>query len=317
MGFALKDDKDFEVLRKIGTPTAQAGNDEFAAIRQKLDDMEQGRNAAGVPALVTAPVTTRRRRRTQAQSQNERSMQMNQTTPTATQGPKFEDLLAKAKEYGADRAQGADAQVKFALMVMEAGYLGTVDLTPHKHGQNRRDGMVLAETYVRARTGATVFDTKSDSARKLISNLDKCIKLGGDHRWGGSEPMSTVNDLLRFRQSEKKAGSKKLDDAFNTLMRFATAQLKSDTMLTGPALQAFVYRRETEARDAEDVLDSVRKMLTKLTQGKVANCHDADASAEVKAAIKQISTRLTNIAKSKGAAQNGPASATAPQQATA
>lgn len=213
--------------------------------------------------------------------------------------PTFDELCSKAEALGADKGSGADAQIKFAMMVVEAAYLGSLDLDPNKHGTDRRDGIVLAERYVKGRTGATIFDTKSDSARKLVSNLDKCIKLGSLPKWGQGQPLQNVNDLMTHRQKEKKA-NKKVDDAFNTLMRYATQQLKRDTLIVDDELKAFVYKRETAQRTAEDVLEAIRKTANQLQAGKVSNCPDIDTSDEVKAIVRACTKRLINIAKAKG-----------------
>lgn len=229
--------------------------------------------------------------------------------------PSWDSLVQIARDLGAQAGQGKDVQIKFALKVIEGAYLGALSIDPHKHGTDRRDGLVLAEEYVRAQNTAVIFDAKAPNQRKLVSNLDKCIKLGMSPKWGVGEPLQTVNELMTLRQNEKKAG-KKVDDAFNSLMRFATAQLKRDTLLHGNDLKAFVYKRETDPRAAEDVLESVRKTLNALKSGKVSNCPDIDTSNEVQEAIRLMTKRLTAIAKAKGGnAQPATAGAAAPKAA--
>lgn len=218
--------------------------------------------------------------------------------------PSFDDLCTKALALGADKGNGQDAQIKFAMMIVEAAYLGSLDLDPNKHGNDRRDGIVLAEKYVQGRTGATIFDSKSDTTRKLVSTLDKCIKLGSCPKWGQGEPLQNINALMTHRQKEKKAG-KKVDDAFNVLMRYATQQLKKDVLITGDELHSFVYKRVSDARSAEDVLESIRKTANQLKAGKVSNCPDMDTSPEITAIIQAVTKRLTNIAKAKGASAPG------------
>ena len=275
-----------------------SGN-ELTKLHARITELEQqrARDAAGVAVggpTVTATVTRRRGRpRKVIEPQQQRSYR------AMTNAPRFEELVEEALKLGADKGNGADAQIKFGMRVVEAAYLGALDLDPNKHGTDRRDGIVLAEAYVRGRTGATIFDTKSDSGRKLVSNLDKCIKLGSCPKWGQGQPLQNVNDLIMFRQQEKKAG-KKVDDAFNVLMRYATQQLKRDTLIDGHERDQFVYKRDPNVRNAEDILESVRKTLNQLKTGKVANCPDMDTSEEVNRAIKLMTTRLTAIAKAKG-----------------
>lgn len=315
---------DLDVLKEMGssqTPLVPGipgvGADVFATMRSTIADLERKahgeRDAAGETPPVTAAVTTRRKRGGQDGTQRnpQRSTDAMSNIPNA---PSFESLRDTARDLGTQRGQGKDTQIKFALKIIEAGYLGALDLDPNKHGTGVRDGQVLAEDYMKAANAAVIFDAKADNVRKLVANLDKCIKLGSNPKWGAGQPLSNVNDLMTFRQSEKKAG-KKVDDAFNTLMRYATQQLKSDHLIIDDALKSFVYKREAAMRSAEDVLDGVRKTLTNLKAGKISHCPDLDNSKEVKDAINLLTARLTAIAKAKGAAAGNTAAPAAASQA--
>ena len=227
------------------------------------------------------------------------------TTSPQSNTPKWEDLLAIARDLGTQAGQGKDTQIKFDLKVLEAVYLGGLDLLPNKHGPDRRDGTLLAEEYTKAQTGATMFDAKAPAGRKLVSNIDKMIKLGTNPKWGTGEPLSTVNALVSHRQTLRRdpAKAKGLDDAHNMLMRFATAQLKRDTLIDGEELKSYAYKKERDPRTAEEVLVAIRKLSMSLTAGKVSNCPDMDDSPEVKAITAAATKRLAAIAKARGQAQ--------------
>lgn len=225
----------------------------------------------------------------------------------ATQGKNtvtFEELLQVAKDLGAQSGNGKDTQIKFALKVVDGGYQGALDLTPNKHGDGLRDGVVLAEAYVKAQNATVIFDAHADNQRKLISNLDKCIKLGSTSKWGVGEPISTVNSLMTIRQKIKSEGKVKVIDAFNSLMKYATAQLKLDRLMDDSELRAFVIKPDQEAKSAEDILEAIRKQARKLAEGKVAHCPDMDNGSEVQSIIRMCTKRLTAIAKAR-AAQEG------------
>lgn len=302
------------------------GGGEFAQLRARIAELEQIAEQGGATRQggtaggdVTAPVTPRAPRR----KRNDRSNAMATLQPTTTSGnaPSWNDILAVAKQLGTEAGMGKDTQIKFAMKVIEAAYLGVLDLDPNKHGTDKRDGVVLAQAYVQAQQGAVIFDAKADTGRKLISNLDKCIKLGSNPKWGQGQPLQNVNELMTFRQTEKKAG-KKVDDAFNTLMRYATQQLRKETLIADDELKAFVYKRVTGVRTAEDVLDSVRKTLNQLKAGKIAHCPDMDTSNEVAEAVRLMTKRLTAIAKAKGSnapggAVSAPAAQSSPHAASA
>lgn len=232
------------------------------------------------------------------------------TTPTPAPAaggnlPKLQELLAAAEQLGAEEALGKDVQIKFDLKVLEAANLGGIDLTKDKHGDGIDDAVKLSEAYFKGRNKSVIFDHKEPKQRKLAATTRTMIKLGGSPKWGVNEPMQTVNQLMTLRQNLRKTANKgtKLDDAHNTLMRFAREQLKLDTMIAGDdKLKAFCFRADPEARGAEDWLRQVLKQAIALRQGKLSNCPDLDNSAEVNAIINNCNKRLSAIAKAKGAA---------------
>lgn len=251
-------------------------------------------------AAVTVPVTRAKRKETRMQAPTP------QATP-ASNAPSFESLIAVATELGTQAGQGQDTQIKFDLKVIEASYLGALDLQPNKHGQGRRDGIMLAEAYVKAKQGSVIFDAKADKSRKLISNVDKCIKLGGNPKWGVGQPLQNVNDLITFRQQERKdpAKAKSLDDAHNALMRYATAQLKSDTLIDGDALKAFAYKVDPSEVSVEQVLEGIRKKALNLQTGKIAHCNGTLNTPEVQKIVELCTKGLTAIAKARAPAGSG------------
>ena len=273
--------------------------DQFEALRVQIDKLEQEAHRGEG----TAPAGRRQR------SRKGQSMSDTTQTPGVTGGnlPKFQQLMNEAEELGAQEAQGKDVQVKFDLKVLEAANLGSIDLTKDKHGDGIDDAVKLSEAYFRGRNKTVIFDHKEPKQRKLAATTRTMIKLGGSPKWGVNEPMQTVNQLMTIRQNLRKTANKgtRLDDAHNTLMRFAREQLKLDTMISGDdALKAFCFRPESEPRSAEDWLRQVCKQATALRQGKLSNCPDLDNSQEISRIIKACNDRLSAIAKAKGAQAN-------------
>lgn len=269
--------------------------DQINAVRKLLDQITARDAANETPgaAAVTAPVTTQRRKR-----RNDMSTVL-QAVPQPTNAPTFTELLAAVTDLGEQAGKGKDVQIKFDLKVMEAAYAGSLSLDANKHGKDADDATKLSEAYWKAQQGAVVFDAKADNQRKTISTTRKMIKLGSCPKWGVGEPMGRVNDLMTMRQSLKKK-NQKVDDAHNTLMRFATAQLKLDTLMDDNMLQTFCLKRVVEARTAEEVLEALRKTANNLKEGKVSNCPDMDSSAEVQSIINACTKRLAAIAKARG-----------------
>lgn len=207
-------------------------------------------------------------------------------------------LLVKAQELGEQAGKGKDTQIKFLLSACEGGYLNAIDLVPNKHGTEIDDATKLAETYVRAQGTATVFDAKAGNQRKLVSTLRTSIKLGQWPKGGSGEPMATVNNLMSHRQTLRRQpqNAKKLDDAANTFLRYARAQMKKDTLIDGEELKSFVWKKVPDGQNVAEVLEGIRNSLTKLNKGQRKDGLQ-DNSAEVRAAVQKISDRLVAIAK--------------------
>lgn len=224
---------------------------------------------------------------------------------TQSNKPTLDDYKVKARELGEQCGKGKDTQVKFLLSCMEGGYYGGVDLVPGRHGVDRDDATVLAEEYVKAQGTATVFDSKSPNQRKLISTLRTAIKLGGYTKGGQGEPLATVGQLMSERQKLRKdpVQAKKLDDAANTLLKFAREQLKRDTMIDPDEFKQFLYKPGKETPTAEEVVESMRNSLQKLVNGRKDGVQDN--STEIRDAVQALTKRLTAIAKAKGAQKPG------------
>lgn len=274
---------------------------QISSVRDLLDKLEAvARDAATnepAAAAVTAPVTRKRRTKGAIMNTTVSAAPMAQTSNS----PTFDTLMEVAKELGGQSGGAKDTQIKFDLKMIEGAYLGALSLDPNRHGKGVDDAEKLGEAYYRAQTGAMVFNAKADNQRKLVSNVRKGIKLGSCPKYGVGEPMGVVNRLLTRRQQLKKDPSNKgkLDDAHNALMRFATAQLKLDTLVADGDLDQFIFKGDKDPRTGEEVLDALRKTATKLSQGKVNNCPDMDNSPEVQAIIKACTKRIDAIVKAR------------------
>lgn len=213
----------------------------------------------------------------------------------------FDQLLAQAKELGEQAGKGKDTQIKFYLASFSAAFQGKIDVDANKHGDGIDDAMKLAEAYVMAQGTATVFDQKAPNQRKARSCVRTAIKLGMWPKGGVGEPQSTVNNLLSLRQTLRKdpAHSKKLDDAGNTFLRYARAQIKVDQLIPESELRQFCFKRDHDLAGVEDVLERIRKTAQELQSGKASKGTALDNSPEVQAIINACTKRLTAIAKGK------------------
>lgn len=222
--------------------------------------------------------------------------------PSSPAGNKMtlDDVKAKARDLGEQAGKGKDTQVKFLLSCVEAGYYGTIDVVNGKHGTDRDDATVLAEEYVKAQGTATVFDSKAPNQRKLISCLRTGIKLGAWPKGGNGEPLNTVNQLMSERQKLRKdpVQMKKLDDAANTLLKYARAQLKRDTLMDATEWKPLLYKPGKDTPTAEEVVEGMRNSLQKLVNGRKDGVQDN--SKLVRDALAALNQRMVEIAKGKG-----------------
>lgn len=226
----------------------------------------------------------------------------------------FADLVQTAQELGAEAGKGKDTQIKFLMKAVEGGYHNALDLSPSKHGTDVDDATKLAETYVKAQQGAVIFDAKAPNQAKLISTVRTSIKLGGWPKGGNGEPLATMNNLISLRQNLKKipAEAKKLDDAANTLLKYARAQLKRDTLIDDAELKEFCYKPGKSLQTAEDLIETMVKQLDKVIDGSAQQGTAQDNSAEVRNARQMLRTRLSAIATARGKAKGNGAVAPAP-----
>jgi len=220
----------------------------------------------------------------------------------------FADLLQTASDLGAEAGKGKDTQIKFLLKAVEGGYHNALDLARSKHGTDIDDATKLAEAYVKAQQGAVVFDAKAPNQQKLISTVRTVIKLGGWPKGGNGEPIATVNNLMTMRQNLKKipAEAKKLDDAANTLLKYARAQLKQDQLIGDAQLKEFCYKPGKNLSTAEEIIAETVKKLDKLIAGSAAQGTAQDKSPEIINARNEMRKRLSAIATARGKAK-GPA----------
>lgn len=223
------------------------------------------------------------------------------------------DLENVADQLGAEAGKGKDTQIKFLLKMVEGGYHNALDVTnKNKHGTDIDDATHLAERYVKAQRTAVVFDAKAPNQQKLISTLRTGIKLGAWPKGGNGEPLATVNNLMTMRQNLKKVPgeAKKLDDAANTLLKYARAQLKRDSIIDDAELKEFCYKPGKNTPTAEEIIEGMEKKLSKLIDGSAANGTAQDNSNEIRNARQLLRTRLSAIATARGKAK-GPAGVTA------
>jgi hypothetical protein len=225
----------------------------------------------------------------------------------------FQDVLDAASLLGSEAGKGKDTQIKFLLKTVEGGYHNVLDLAGNKHGTDVDDATKISEAYVKGQQGAVVFDAKAPNQRKQVSITRTCIKLGSWTKGGNGEPLATVNGLMTIRQNLKKipAEAKKLDDAANTLLKYARAQLKRDTLIGDAELKEFCYKPGHDLATAEGIIERMEKQLSKLIDGSASQSTAQDNSNEVRNARQLLRGRLSAIATARGKAQGNGAAAPA------
>jgi hypothetical protein len=228
---------------------------------------------------------------------------------TAQLNPKnhmtYADLQAVATTLGKSAGEGKDTQIKFLLKMVEGGFHSVIDLETDKHGKDVDDATELAETYVKAQGSAVVFDAKAPNQRKLVSCLRTTIKLGQWPKGGPGEPLATVGMLMTIRQKLRAdpANAKKLDDAANTLLRYARTQIKRDQLLDEAELKGMCFKPTAPHKTPEQIVTECRNSLKQLLEGKASAGTAHDTSPFIKAAIGSLNQRLNEIATKRNKAK--------------
>lgn len=236
------------------------------------------------------------------------SMQAPQTgSPTPSNTQKFADLCNTVTALGEQFGKGKDAQIRFALAVTEASYLGVADLDENKHGVGRDDALVLTETYFKSRSKNTMFDAKADNIRKALSWTKTYIKTGQWSGGGSQEPLQSIDRLMNIRQTLRKdpMNNNKLEDANGVFLRFCRTLLKNNAVPDDATLRGLCFKKGREQPTAEDIIEALAKQLDNLYAGKAVHKTVQDNSSEIDRARKALRQRLKHIAIERGK-QNNP-----------
>jgi hypothetical protein len=215
---------------------------------------------------------------------------MNDTT--LKNDTRFEELCERTKTNGRNRGIGSDSQVKTLVDIIDSGYCGVLDLTPDKHGKGVDDAQYQAKLYWEDSGKAAVFDAKAGNQRKTASCLRTGIKTGSCTKWGVGEPITNVDKLLQIRKRLRAnpALAGKLDDAFNTVIKYCRRQLKRNDLIGPDELEAMCYKAVPEQRTVEDIVAAMRKQAENLYKGKskAGACNTPHMKAIIDATTKQL-----------------------------
>ncbi len=213
----------------------------------------------------------------------------------------FDYMMTKADELGEQAGRGEDVQVRSLLQVLEGAYHGALDLKANKHGIGRDDSTVFAERYFKAKAGATSFNAKSETFLKMVSYSRTLTRLGSWPKGGPNEPLQSVGTLMTTWQKEAKipGNRKNMKDATNTLLDFARAQIRRDTLIGDAEMKDICYKPVGHNKTPEQVLKEVQTKLDNLIKGTAGNKTAQDYSPEVLSAKKAVDKRLSELSAAK------------------
>lgn len=218
---------------------------------------------------------------------------------SAKNDTRLDDALKAIEALGADEGKGRDGWAKFLMLTTELAHDGVVDLTDNKHGGTKDDSMVLTERYIKGRTGASVHDHKAGNVKKAVSCTRTMVKVGCKTGLGTGEPLASMNNLVTIRNKLKVKESKRLDDLPNTLLRWARKQIKANTAFDTQELTDLCYRKQQDLKNAEEVLDAIRKSINNLYNGKASQGTARDSSPFIKTMLDAANARMREIANAK------------------
>ena len=219
--------------------------------------------------------------------------------------PTLQDLEDAVDELGEQAGYGKDTQVKFLMQMIQGGYHNLLDLNHNEHGAERDDATVMTERYVKKQQGTSMFDAKAPNQRKAISCTRTGIKLGSWPKGGNGEPIANVNKFIsRWVKLRKTHG--KLNDAANSLLAFARAQLKLDRLIDEADFDAFMFKPTVEDLTAEEIIENTVKKLDKLIDGSASHGTAQCNTAHIQQARHHMRQELADIAKAKSPAPGQP-----------
>jgi hypothetical protein len=213
---------------------------------------------------------------------------------------RYEDLLHKARELGVMAGKGKDTLVQFGILMVNAAYDGAIDLSKDKHGSGVDDAAHAYGEYSRAMATGTIFDHRSPSGKVQAAKLRSCIRLGSWTRGGPGEPIQTMNKLLAIRDKLRKdpVQCKGLDDAYNTLLRYARYQVKQNGAIDDEQLlRVFCLKPEAQKATLEEYLKGVSKKLEDLRAGRAAGGSLQHTSVVIDNVISSLRMEVSDIRK--------------------
>ena len=217
--------------------------------------------------------------------------------------PTRQDIEDAIDQLGEEAGRGKDTQVKFIMQMIQGGYHNVLDLNHNKHGADRDDATVMTERYVKKQTGTSMFDAKAPNQRKAISCARTGVKLGGWPKGGNGEPIANVNKFVsRWVQLRKTPGIK-MNDAANSLLRMARAQLKLDRLIDEDAFDGFMLKTPDDDMTAEEIIANAVKKLDKLIDGSASHGTAQCNTANVSSARQHLRMELADIAKARAPSQ--------------
>jgi len=204
----------------------------------------------------------------------------------------FERLREETRRLGSIEGKAEETLTTHFLQVIEAASDGNIDLQRNKHG-DRDDAAILAEDYATARNEEVVFSLKKPKHKVAAARTRLMIKFGG----------AKVGDVVgfvhramdSFRKMRSIEGNRnKLKDPSNFMMGLARHTLANKQLPSMADVNKMARKAETEEPTVADVLDSIRKTLVSLRDGK----HKAGswATSNVDTALKALNRDLKAIA---------------------
>lgn len=238
-----------------------------------------------------------------AKAHPQEALAMDMTTTTAqnvSNKPTLDTLLDDAKTFGAASAKAKDALVQFGLRALNGAYHGAIDTTANKYGQDIDDAHKLNEAYFKGRNGAVVFDPKAQNQRTATSKLRAVIKAGGLTKFGGGEPLTTVNNLMNIytKLRADHTNSKLLQDAYGVLVLACRTLVRRDQVPGEAELRQMCYKPQHQPATVEHLIEAMRKTVAAIENGKKGD--EALKNAYTQAIKEACTAILTDIAAKRG-----------------
>ncbi len=207
---------------------------------------------------------------------------------------RLKDLMAEAREYGRDAAEGKDSLPKLAIRAVRASNDGVITTQKDKKGVD--DAQRLYGEYADAMGKKEIHEHTENGKKANESKLRQLIAFGA---LTVCDPVEVLDRAVELRR-QMEAAKDPVKSAYAGYVDVAREQIKTDRALDDEELKTALRKKESDEPTVERVLERIKKQLDQLITGEKGL---KDTSEQILGAHKLINERLAAFATERKLAE--------------